>query len=63
MKESVIQNAKVYFITGGTQANRIIIVLSAFYIWKNIDANHDAIWLITSWATTDAMANRFVEAI
>lgn len=31
-----------------------------FYIWKNIDTNHDAIRIITSWATEENKVNAFI---
>lgn len=34
-----------------------------FYVWQKIDAEHSAVRLITSWATTDEMVKRFVECI
>lgn len=34
-----------------------------FYIWKNIDENHSAIRIITSWATTDDVVEKFIKKI
>jgi threonine aldolase len=31
-----------------------------FYIWKNIDPEHSAIRMITSWATSEEKVNRFI---
>lgn len=35
----------------------------AFYTWKDIDADHAAVRLITSWATEERMADAFIETL
>jgi threonine aldolase len=32
-----------------------------FYVWQKIDANHSAIRLVTSWATTEEAVEGFLD--
>lgn len=34
-----------------------------FYIWQKVDATHSAIRLVTSWATSDEVVERFIQKI